>query len=58
MLIAATAAYLIASLVFWHVPALTPLVLQVVVTVLCYIPVLPLMNGIQHRIVGPLRSEF
>jgi rod shape-determining protein MreD len=58
MLIAAAAAYLIAALSFWHWPPLTPLVLQVVVTVLCYVPALPLMNGIQHRVVGPLRSEF
>jgi hypothetical protein len=35
-----------------------PLLLQVAVTMVCYIPGLPLLNAVQHRIVGPLRSEF
>jgi len=28
------------------------------VSLVCYIPVLPVLNGVQHRIVGPLRREF
>lgn len=57
-LICGMAAYVIAWIYYWHVPPLTPLLLQVAVTMVCYIPALPLLNAIQHRIVGPLRSEF
>jgi hypothetical protein len=35
-----------------------PLLLQVAVTMVCYIPGLPLLNAIQRRVVGSLRSEF
>lgn len=51
-------AYVIAWIYYWHVPPFTPLLLQVAVTMLCYIPALPLLSAVQHRIVGPLRSEF
>jgi rod shape-determining protein MreD len=58
MLFASAAVYLIAWFYFRHLPPLAPLALQVGVSVLCYVPVLPILNGIQHRIVGPLRSDF
>ena len=58
MLFASAVVYIVAWLYFSHLPPLAPLALQVGVSVLCYIPVLPFLNGIQHRIVGPLRSEF
>ena len=58
MLVVSGAAYLIGWFYFGRLPPVTPLVLQLAVSVVCYIPVLPLLNGIQHRIVGPLRSEF
>jgi rod shape-determining protein MreD len=57
-LVAAATAYLIAWIYFAHLPPVAPLLLQVTVSVVCYIPALPLLNGIQRRIVGPLRSEF
>ncbi len=58
MLIVSGAAYVIAWVYFWHVPPVTPLLLQVAVSVLCYIPVLPVLHSVQQRVVGPLRSEF
>jgi rod shape-determining protein MreD len=58
MLIVSGAAYVIAWVYFWHAPPMTPLLLQVVVSVLCYIPVLPVLHWVQQRVVGPLRSEF
>jgi len=57
-LVTAAAAYLIAWIYFAHIPPAAPLLLQVAVSVVCYIPALPVLNAIQHRIVGPLRSEF
>lgn len=56
--VAAGAAYMIAWIYFAQLPPVTPLLLQVAVTVVCYIPALPVLNAIQRRIVGPLRSEF
>ena len=55
---ACATAYVIAWIYFWHAPPLTPLALQLAVTIVCYTLVLPVLNGIQHKIVGPLRSEF
>ncbi len=57
-LFACATAYLIAWIYFWHAPPVAPLALQLAVTVVSYVLVLPLLNGIQHQIVGPLRSEF
>jgi rod shape-determining protein MreD len=57
-LLACGTAYLIACFYFQRFPAMTPLVFQLLVTVVCYVPGLLVLNGIQHRIVGPLRSEF
>ena len=57
-LVACGTAYLMGCFYFQRFPTMTPLVFQLLVTVVCYIPVLPVLNGIQHRIVGPLRSEF
>jgi len=51
-------AYVIACVYFYRAPPMMPLLLQLAATVLCYILVLPLLNGIQHRLIGPLRSEF
>src|SRR3954468_12400288 len=53
-LVAAATTYLIAWIYFAHLPPVAPLLLQVTVSVVCYIPALPLLNGIQRRIVGPL----
>ncbi len=58
MLLVTAAAYGIAAVYFWRVLPLMPHVLQIAVSVLCYIPLLPMLNGLQHKVVGPLRSEF
>lgn len=58
MIVAAVSVYLIAWVYFAHLPPQTPLLLQVGISVLCYMPVLPLLNAIQRSLVGPLRSEF
>jgi hypothetical protein len=34
------------------------LMLEIGVSVTFYVPALWLMNGMQHRIIGPLRSDF
>jgi len=58
VLLASAAVYGIGAVYYWRVLPLMPHLLQVVVSVLCYIPLLPMLNGLQHKVVGPLRSEF
>jgi rod shape-determining protein MreD len=58
MLLVSAATYGIAVVYFWRVLPLMPHVLQIAVSVLCYVPLLPMLNGLQHKVVGPLRSEF
>ena len=56
MLIASLVAYGLVALVYSHLPPVEPLMLEVGVTVLFYVPALLAMNWIQHRVIGPLRS--
>ncbi len=57
-LIASIAAYIVAWIYFGRIPPVTSLVLQIVTTVLFYIPGATVLNWIQRRLVGPLRSDF
>ena len=57
-LITCACAYFIIALYYWHIPPVAPIVAELAVTVLFYIPG-ALLFGIMHRrLVGPLRSEF
>lgn len=58
ILIADMTAYVIFWAYYWHVPPVTPLVLQLMTSVLFYIPVAGAMNWIHRHFVGPMRSEF
>ncbi len=58
MLVASAVAYAAVSLLNSRFLPTGALMLEIGVSVLVYIPALWLMNGIQHRIIGPLRSEF
>ncbi len=56
MLIASLVAYGLVALFYSHMPPIEPLMLEVGVTVVFYIPALVTMNAVQHRLIGPLRS--
>jgi rod shape-determining protein MreD len=56
MLIASLVAYGLVALVYSHMPPLEPLMIEVGVTVIFYIPALLAMNWVQHRLIGPLRN--
>jgi rod shape-determining protein MreD len=58
MLVASGVAYATVSLLNSRLLPTETLMLEVGVSVVFYIPALWLMNGIQHRIIGPLRSGF
>ena len=51
-------AYLIVSLYYSRLVPISPLMVEVGVSVVCYVPALWAMNRIQHGIIGPLRSAY
>jgi rod shape-determining protein MreD len=51
-------AYLVAAFIFGHLPPLGTIALEIAVTIIFYIPLLPLLNRIQHHLIGPLRGDF
>lgn len=57
-LIASACAYATIALYYWHLPPIGPIVAELVVTVLFYIPGAYLAGLVHRRLVGPLRSDF
>ena len=57
-LIASACAYATVALYYWHLPPVAPIVAELVVTVLFYIPGVFVAGVIHRRLVGPLRSDF
>ena len=56
-LIACSAAYGITALSFWRLPLPGPIVSELAMTVLFYIPTAMVLGAVHHRLVGPLRSD-
>jgi rod shape-determining protein MreD len=57
-LVASCVAYATVSLLDARLVPTETLMLEIGVSVTFYVPALWLMNGMQHRIIGPLRSDF
>ena len=57
-LIASACAYATVALYYWHMPPIAPIVAELVVTVLFYIPGVYVVGVVHRRLVGPLRSDF
>ena len=58
MLVACGVSYVTVSVLNSRLVPMEMLVLEIGISTLFYIPVLWLMTGIQHRVIGPLRSDF
>jgi rod shape-determining protein MreD len=58
MLVASCVAYVTVSLLNSRFLPTETLMLEIGVSVVFYVPALWLMNGMQHKIIGPLRSDF
>ena len=56
-LITCACAYFIVALYYWHVPLIAPIVAELAMTVVFYIPGALLVGFVHRRLVGPLRSE-
>lgn len=57
-LITCASAYAIIALSFWRFPPFAPVVAELVVTVICYIPGAYVVGGLHRRLVGPLRGDL
>jgi rod shape-determining protein MreD len=57
-LTACLSAYLIVAIYYWHLPPAAPMLLQLAMTVLFYIPGVILLGFVHRRLVGPYRSDF
>jgi rod shape-determining protein MreD len=57
-LVATACAYATVALYYWHLPPVAPIVAELVVTVLFYIPGVFVVGVVHRRLVGPLRSDF
>jgi len=58
MLVAAIAAYIIVSIYYGLLPPIAPLIVEIAVSVLFYVPAAFVLGFIHRHLVGPLRSEF
>lgn len=55
---ACVSAYIIVAFYYWHLPPVAPLLVELVMTVLFYIPAVFVIGVIHRRVVGPYRSDF
>jgi hypothetical protein len=58
MLIAGASAYAITAIYYWHMPPVAPIVVEIAISVVFYIPVALILGVIHRRLVGPLRGDF
>jgi rod shape-determining protein MreD len=56
--VACAAAYTVVTLYYWHFPPFAPVMGELAMSVIFYIPTAMFFGMIQRRLVGPLRSDF
>jgi rod shape-determining protein MreD len=57
-LAACICAYVIVGFYYWHLPPVAPLLVELAMTVLFYIPAVFVIGIVHRRLVGPYRSDF
>jgi rod shape-determining protein MreD len=58
MLVTSFTAYFIVSVYYGQMPPMAPLIVEITVSVLFYVPVVVILGFIHRRLVGPLRSDI
>jgi rod shape-determining protein MreD len=58
MLAAGATAYGIIAIYYWHLPPLGPILIEIAVSVIFYIPIAVALGWIHRHLVGPLRSDL
>jgi rod shape-determining protein MreD len=57
-LVACGSAYLVLALYFWRILPLSPMLGELAMTVLFYMPIVVLLGFVHRHLVGPLRGDF
>ena len=57
-LIVCATAYFVTAAYFWHLPPVGPIVGELAITVLFYVPGAFVIGSLHRRLVGPLRSDL
>ena len=58
MLMTSTTAYFIVSIYYGRLPPISPLIVEITVSVLFYVPAAFILGWIHRRFVGALRSDI
>lgn len=58
MLVSALTAYVVVAIYYARLPPVAPVVVEITVSILFYIPVAVVLGWIHRRLVGPLRSDI
>jgi hypothetical protein len=55
---ACTIAYITVAMLYWHLPPIAPMLGELAMTVLFYVPAAMVVGGIHRRLVGASRSDI
>ena len=58
MLTAGATAYAVIAIYYWNLPPLEPILVEIAVSVIFYIPIAVLLGWVHRHLVGPLRSDL
>jgi len=56
--IACATAYAVVAVYYWHIPPLAPVMGELAMSVICYVPTVVILGFVHRRFVGPMRSDF
>ncbi len=58
MLVAGATAYIIVAISYWNLPPIWPILIEIAVSVIFYIPIAVLLGFVHRRLVGSARSDL
>lgn len=58
MLTAGATAYAIIAIYYWHLPPLGPILIEIAVSVVFYIPIVVFLSFLHRRLIGSARSDL
>jgi rod shape-determining protein MreD len=56
--IACATAYSVVAIYYWRVPPFAPVMGELAMSVVCYLPIVLVLGFVHRRFVGPMRSDF
>ncbi|HEY2032217.1 MAG TPA: hypothetical protein VGH02_00885 [Rhizomicrobium sp.] len=58
LLIAGVTAYATIAVLYWHLPPVASILVEIAISVVFYIPVALILGVIHRRLIGPLRGDY